>query len=188
MLWPRQGWRRAGSYVAHRLRRLPGTPYRIAAGFASGAAVSFTPFIGLHFFLAGLLAVVLRGNIMAAAIGTVVGNPWTFPLIWAWIYGLGTWILGGNGVNGLPDELSFSYIFDNPLKVFVPMMVGSVPTATVAWFLCFWPLRRMVDRYQTARQKRLRRKTEKRRAKLAAKTAKAAKAAVPFEKVAETGE
>ncbi len=182
ILWPQQGWRRAGSYVAHRLRRLPGTPYRIAAGFASGAAVSFTPFIGLHFVLAGLLAMLLRGNIMAAAIGTVVGNPWTFPLIWAWIYSLGIWILGGSDANGLPDELTFSYIFDNLWKVFIPMMVGAVPTATVAWFLCFWPLRRMVDRYQTARQKRLRKKTEKRRAKLAAK------AAVPFEKMAEPSE
>ncbi|WP_282609010.1 DUF2062 domain-containing protein [Pelagibius sp. Alg239-R121] len=181
LIWPTQGWRRAGSYVAHRLRRLPGTPYRIAAGFASGAAVSFTPFIGLHFVLAGLLAMLLRGNLMAAAIGTVVGNPWTFPFIWWWIYGLGTWILGGNGTNGLPDELTFSYIFDNPLKVLVPMVVGAVPTATLAWFLCFWPLRRMVDRYQTARLKRLQKKLERKRREAAAATA-----AVPYDHVAET--
>src|SRR3546814_6570308 len=59
-LWPRGGWRRSGTYVAHRLRRLPGPPYRIAAGFASGAAISFTPFIGLHFVLATLLALCLK--------------------------------------------------------------------------------------------------------------------------------
>ena len=195
LLWPRQGWGRTGSYVAHRLRRLPGTPYTIAAGFASGAAVSFTPLLGFHFVLAALLAVLIRGNVVASAIGTIVGNPWTFPFILGWIYSVGIWILGGNGSAGLPEGFSFSYllsnptyIFENPLKILVPMVVGAVPTATFVWFLCFWPLRRMVDRYQTARQKRLRKKTEKRRAKLAAKTAKAAKAAVPFEKVAETGE
>src|SRR3546814_7251488 len=71
-LWPRGGWRRSGTYVAHRLRRLPGPPYRIAAGFASGAAISFTPFIGLHFVLATLLALCIRGNIVASAIGTMV--------------------------------------------------------------------------------------------------------------------
>ena len=72
--WPRIGWRRSGAYVAHRLRRLPGTPYRIAAGFACGAAVSFTPFIGLHFLLAVLLALAVRGILVASAIGTVVVN------------------------------------------------------------------------------------------------------------------
>ena len=95
-VWPKGGWRRSGTYVAHRLRRLPGTPYRIAAGFASGAAISFTPFIGLHFILAVVLALVLRGNLIAAAIGTVVGNPWTFPIIWLWIYSLGTWLIGND--------------------------------------------------------------------------------------------
>src|SRR3546814_12530299 len=94
-LWPRGGWRLSGPYVAHRLRRLPGPPYRIAAGFASGAAISFTPFIGLHFVLATLLALCIRGNIVASAIGTMVGNPWTFPLIWLWTYSLGHWLLGG---------------------------------------------------------------------------------------------
>jgi len=56
VVWPKAGWRRASRYMAHRVRRLPGTPYRIAAGVASGAAVSFTPFIGLHFVAAALLA------------------------------------------------------------------------------------------------------------------------------------
>ncbi len=65
-IWPRSGWRRAFSYVAHRLARLPGTPYSIAAGFACGAAISFTPFLGLHFVLAGLLAWALGANIIAA--------------------------------------------------------------------------------------------------------------------------
>jgi len=188
LLWPSQGWRRAGTYVAHRLRRLPGTPYRIAAGFASGAAVSFTPFIGFHFVLAGLLALLLRGNLMAAAIGTVVGNPWTFPFIWTWIYSAGTWILGGDGAAGLPEATSVNfllrhptYIFENPMEIFLPMAVGSIPTAIVAWFLCFWPLRRMVDRYQTARANRLRKKMERRQRKAAA-----AKVAVSFERATET--
>src|SRR3546814_18711734 len=76
-LWPRGGWRRSGIYVSHRLRRLPGTPYRIAAGFACGAAISFTPFIGLHFVLSAALALIVRGNIIESAISTVVGNTWT---------------------------------------------------------------------------------------------------------------
>jgi len=158
-LWPRSGWRRSGAYVAHRLRRLPGTPYRIAAGFASGAAVSFTPFIGLHFVLAAALALLVRGNVIAAAIGTVVGNPWTFPFIWLWTYSLGRWVLGvEHGLTGLPEDLSFHHIFENPLEVLLPMIVGSIPTAAIAWFVFFWPLQRAIAVYQSARRRRLRKR------------------------------
>lgn len=159
IVWPRGGWRRSGAYVAHRLRRLPGTPYRIAAGFASGAAVSFTPFIGLHFVLAALLAVAVRGNVIAAAIGTVVGNPWTFPLIWLWIYSLGQWVLGrGDGLKVLPEAISFQHIVESPFEILLPMVVGGIPTAIIAWFVFFWPLQRTVAEYQKARRRRLRKR------------------------------
>ena len=55
-LWPTMSLRRIGSYYKRRVARLPGTPHSIAAGFASGAAVSFTPFMGFHFVLGALLA------------------------------------------------------------------------------------------------------------------------------------
>lgn len=159
-IWPRGGWRRSGAYVAHRLRRLPGTPYRIAAGFACGAAVSFTPFIGLHFVLGALLALAVRGNVIASAIGTVVGNPWTFPLIWLWTYSLGRWVLGGgHGFKLLPEDLSLMrLIFDHPFEVLLPMVIGSIPTAVVAWFVFFWPLQRTVAVYQRTRKRRLRKR------------------------------
>src|SRR5690625_493920 len=94
LLWPRRGFRQSARYIAHRLSRLPSTPYRIAAGFACGAAVSFTPLIGFHFLSAALLALVVRGNLIASALGTVVGNPWTFPFIWAWTFAFGRWMIG----------------------------------------------------------------------------------------------
>ena len=87
--WPKTGWKRASSYFFHRLARIPGTPYTLAAGFAFGAAASFTPFIGLHFILGGVLAWIIRANFLSSAIGTAVGNPWTFPFIWVGIYEFG---------------------------------------------------------------------------------------------------
>jgi uncharacterized protein (DUF2062 family) len=104
LLWPRSGFRRAATYVGYRLLRLPGTPYSIAGGFAWGAAVSFTPFIGLHFFLAALFAWATRCSLIASAIGTAIGNPWTFPLIWAWIYACGGWLLGRHPDQAPPLE------------------------------------------------------------------------------------
>jgi uncharacterized protein (DUF2062 family) len=128
-LWPRAGFRRSIKYVAHRLSRLPGTPYRIAAGFACGAAVSFTPFVGFHILLAMFLALLIRGNLIASGIGTVVGNPWTFPFIWTWLYASGRWLLGQESGGDLPDQLTFIYIRDHPLKVLWPMTVSRIPTA-----------------------------------------------------------
>ena len=74
-LWPRTGWRRAGHYLVTRVKRMPGTPRGIAAGVATGVAVSLTPFVGLHLLLALGLAYLAGGNLLAAALGTLVGNP-----------------------------------------------------------------------------------------------------------------
>lgn len=180
-LWPRGGWRRASTYLAHRVRRLPGTPYRIAAGFACGAAISFTPFIGFHFAGAALLALLLRGNLVASALGTVVGNPWTFPFVWAWTYNFGQWILGGEPNPDLPDRMGLSYIFDRPWDVLWPMTVGGIPTALAAWFAFFWPVRGAVAEYQWARRRRMRRKARARRARarLAARGAEARETLAP---------
>ena len=172
-IWPSRGWVRASRYIGHRLGRLPGSPYRIAAGFACGAAVSFTPFVGLHFVLAAGLSLLLRGNIIASAIGTAVGNPWTFPFIWAWIFWLGRWILGETAATDLPDGLTLSYIFDNPWRVLWPMSLGGTLSALVAWLAFFLPARAVVTQYQRARRRRLRKKLVKRKARAAAMPAKA---------------
>ncbi len=163
LVWPQHGWRRSTLYIAHRLGRLPGTPYRVAAGFACGAAVSFTPFFGFHFLLAALLSLILRGNILASAIGTVIGNPWTFPFIWAWTYGLGWRLIGARNSHQLSDELTLQYIFENTLNVLWPMAVGAVPTAIVVWIVAFLPIFTIVKQYQRARQWRIRRKASKAR-------------------------
>ncbi|MDE0049530.1 MAG: DUF2062 domain-containing protein, partial [Rhodospirillales bacterium] len=146
-----------------------GSPYAIACGFACGAAVSFTPFIGFHFILAAVLAWALRGNVIASAIGTAVGNPWTFPFIWAGIMWIGTWILGYERGQELPAELTFGAIFEQPGTVLLPMLVGGLPTGVIVWLLIFFPIRRVVANYQHHRQaKRLRRRRvldEERRAR-----------------------
>ena len=171
ILWPAAGFRRAGRYLLHRLSRLPGTPYALAGGFACGAAASFTPFVGLHFILAALIAWVTRANILASAIGTAVGNPWTLPFIWIWIHSLGNWMgVSSSGFN--VTELNFPHLFgqlaeallngnfssviDIAGPVLWPMFVGGIPTAIVVWILFYFPLRRIVESYQQRRIERRR--------------------------------
>ena len=93
-VYPRGGWARAYSYIKHRLRRLPGTPEEIARGVAIGVFTSFTPFYGLHFLLAWVLALVLRANVLASLLGTFFGNPLTYIPIGATALGFGHAFLG----------------------------------------------------------------------------------------------
>lgn len=167
-LWPRMGWRRYFRYLRYRVLRLPGSPHTIAAGFACGAALSFTPLIGIHFGLAALLAWIIGGNVLASIIGTGVGNPWTFPIIWFWIHRLGSWIIGSDAAVG--DEINFNLtiLFDNFLDVFWPMLVGGLPTAVIIWPIAYYSSRYVVRTYQAGRRTHIERVAE-RRARAAAR-------------------
>ncbi len=141
----------------------------MAAGFAFGAAVSFTPFVGLHFIISAILAWLLRANIIASAIGTAVGNPWTFPFIWYWIHTLGQWLGASHEDYNLVDSdysgffgslmdatlsLDLNYLFETAWPVFWTMLVGGVPTAIVVWFAFYIPLKPLVSAYQSRRWRR----------------------------------
>jgi uncharacterized protein (DUF2062 family) len=93
-LWPRRSWLRSAQYVAKRILRLSASPHAVAAGVAAGVFTSFSPFIGLHFLIAAILAFILRGNIVASALGTFFGNPLSVPIIWASTLSVGQTILG----------------------------------------------------------------------------------------------
>ncbi len=186
VIWPRRGWTRVALYIRHRVGRLPGTPYRIAAGFACGAAASFTPFLGLHFVIAALAALALRGNVVASAFGTVVGNPLTFPVILPWIYAFGRTLLGYETAVELPADLSFSFIFDRPLEILWPMAIGGLPTAIIAWIITYLIMHRVVSGYQKAQRRRRVRKKLRRRAKARNRAAREAPAEPPSPEPAAT--
>lgn len=185
-LWPSMGFGRTARYYGHRMARLPDRPGAIAGGFAWGAAMSFTPFLGLQFALAALGAWATRCNVVAAAIGTLVGNPWTFPLIWAAIYRTGalmlgdtaggeppleslsrlfaaSWGLAGEGVRriaglgGAPGTgASWAEVTDLAEAVLWPMTVGSLPYAAAAWLGFYLLGRRLLAAYRRRREERLR--------------------------------
>lgn len=159
-IWPSMGWRRLVRYFRHRIGRLPGTPYFIAAGFATGIAISFTPFIGFHIMLAGIISWILGGSLIAMVIGTIVGgNPWTFPFIWLGAYKLGKVMLGQHAAHAessvLKHQFLFSDLLDKPFKLLLPMTLGSLPLALLSWIASFYFVQQVVKRYKDARLKRI---------------------------------
>jgi len=156
--------------MMHRLARLPGSSYSIASGFAMGAAISFTPFVGFHIVISATLSWIIRGNIVASAVGTIVGNPWTFPFIWIWLYESGHWMLGTSReeMSDIPDfYASFSMVgeallrfdlaslYDIMVPVVWPMFISGIPTAMVVWIVFYIPLAKLIAKYQRRRIRRL---------------------------------
>ena len=194
-LWPRGGWTRAFHYVKHRLRRLPDPPHRIARGIFAGIFVTFSPFFGLHFFLAASLAWVMRGNIVAALLSTFVGNPLTFVPIAAsslqtgyFILGLGTPLgdtversLGGKFVDAgrdLKDNLwamftdesaDWSHLQLFYDEVFFPYMIGGLIPGLIAGLVGYYVSLPVIQAYQNRRKGALKAKWDAIREKAAQK-------------------
>ena len=152
---------RTKKYISLSIRRIKGTPQALSLGLATGIAISFTPFIGLHALLAIFISWVIGGSMAAALIGTLFGNPWTFPLIWYFTFEIGQFI--NYGLLSYDEEFSFNtikkeistllvilkniVIFANipeleenveKLKLIPFMIVGSIPLVFITWILSYF--------------------------------------------------
>jgi len=159
IMYPRKGFWRGMDYIRKRLHRLPDSPHRIALGFACGAMASFTPFFGFHIVIAAALAWVLRGNVLAAAFGTIVGNPATFPFI-AWAALELGWTFLGTTDHVAHSDLSVGWLVDNVELIFVPYLVGGFLPGLLCSVVCYWIIGPLVEAYQDRRRRKLARKAQ----------------------------
>ncbi len=173
-IWPRRSWARSVKYMLKRIMRLTASPHAISAGVAAGVFASFTPFLGLHFLIAFMVAYVIAGNFIAAAMGTFFGNPLTFPFIWGGTYKVGSLILFGKPIDGDSKGLSSLLeldFFDAGLMgvwntiigiwepVMKPMVIGAVPLgiafAIVAYMITRWSSVKFRQAQKKRREKKL---------------------------------
>ncbi len=185
VLWPRGGWMRAAHYVKHRMRRLPGTPEQIARGVMAGAFVVFSPYFGLHFVLAVLLARLMRGSILAALLATFIGNPLSYVPIAFISLETGHFLLGTRLHGEINDSLfarfgnaagdlwhNFMAVFTDQvaswheLKVFWdtvvwPWTVGGIIPGLLCGIACYYLSVPVIRAYQNRRAARLRKKMNK---------------------------
>jgi hypothetical protein len=156
-LWPRRSWTRSSRYVVYRLRRLSDTPHAVALGFAVGVFTAVTPFLGTHMVMAALLAWVIGGSVIAAVLGTFVGNPLTYPVFWYSTYEVGNLMLGG-GAEKPPIDLSAG-IFETSLEqlwpILKPMTLGCIPVGLALAALSYVLVKPMVEAYKHRRRRAL---------------------------------
>ncbi len=158
---PQGGWPRTLRYFGKRVMRISASPHAVGAGFAAGAAASMTPFIGFHFLLSFLFAFLVRGNMLAAALGTAIGNPITFPLIWFSTFEVGNWTLAlfGREVRDRnAEELTHGLLhrsFSDIWPMLKPMIVGSVPLGIIAFVIGYVVVSTATRGFQRARRERM---------------------------------
>ena len=152
---------RTKKYISLSIKRIKGTPQALSLGLATGIAISFTPFIGFHALLAIFISWIIGGSMAAALIGTLFGNPWTFPFIWYFTFEIGQFI--NYGFLSYQEEFSFkiikkeistllvilknTVIFANipeleenvkKLKLIPFMVVGSIPLVFITWIVSYF--------------------------------------------------
>ncbi len=184
-LWPRGGWLRAATYVKHRMRRLPGTPEQIARGVMAGTIIVFTPFFGLHFLLAAILARLMRGSILASLLATFIGNPLTYVPIAAISLNFGHLLLGTRIHGAVNDSLFRRFgaaagdLWHNFVAIFTPARanwhelgvfwdtvvwpwtVGGIIPGIICGLICYYISLTVTRAYQKSRAARLRKKMDK---------------------------
>lgn len=187
--WPRGGWTRAFHYVKHRLRRLPGSPERIARGIWAGVFTTFTPFYGMHFVVAAIIARLVNGNLLAALLGTFFGNPLTYLPIGVISLKTGHFLLGTEFQEGDKGTLigkfanAGSDLFTNFIavftdddmdwhglsifwsEVFYPYLIGGILPGIAAASVAYYLSAPVIRAYQKRRAKQIQAKFEALKAK-----------------------
>lgn len=164
VLWPTSGWRRSFSYIAKRVLRLSGSPHAIAAGFAAGVFASFTPFFFFHFLISVFVAFLIGGNLLAAMLGTAIGNPFTFPAIYLMSYKFGNILLGRDYGETMPDEITEGLAtqpWEAMLPILGPWLVGGITLGLGFGLTAYVIVLFTVKKYQKARRLRLQLRRER---------------------------
>ncbi|MCS6960655.1 MAG: DUF2062 domain-containing protein [Pseudanabaenaceae cyanobacterium SKYGB_i_bin29] len=128
--------RRLVRYWYLRLRRRS-TPPRLARGLAAGVFAGMFPIFGFQTIVAVLLATLIRGDQLVAALGTWVSNPLTYVPIYTFNFYLGQWLLR--------TKINFSYqsdIWQLGKTVLIVLFFGSFVMASVSsvfsYYLGIW--------------------------------------------------
>ncbi|MGB3244059.1 MAG: DUF2062 domain-containing protein [Sulfitobacter sp.] len=188
-LWPRGGWARAFHYVKHRMRRLPDSPERIARGIWAGVFTAFTPFYGMHFIVAAIVARIMKANMLAALMGTFFGNPLTYVPIGVAALQTGHWLLGTRMSEGVQrsfggkfadagSDLWFNFIaiFTESradwhglsvfwTEVFYPYLIGGILPGIICASISYYLMVPLIRAYQKRRKGMIKKKFESLKAK-----------------------
>ncbi len=132
-------------------------PGHIAAGFAVGVFISFTPFFGLHSTIAIVAAFLFRLNKLTCLTGSWVNTPLTVPPALVISYKIGRVLLGRSPQElHIRHELSWQYALKLLDKHGAYLLLGTsvvgLIAAVLSYFLCYYLVVRFRQRDEAAEE------------------------------------
>ena len=124
-------------YLWNRLKEEAKDPHQAALGVALGVFIGFTPTIPFHTILAIILARVLNGSQIAAALGVWVSNPLTIPPLYWSSFKVGYWALGKAPPLLLPSDFSLVTLLKLGGEVAGVSLLGGIFLAFIPAVLCY---------------------------------------------------
>ncbi|BCS51719.1 DUF2062 domain-containing protein [Geobacter sp. SVR] len=113
-------------------------PGHIAAGFAAGVFISFTPFFGLHTPLAIAVAFIFRLNKLTCITGAWINTPLTVVPALVASYNLGRFLRGKPARDLVLRELSWHHIQPYAKSILLGSSIIGFVAALAAYFICYW--------------------------------------------------
>lgn len=145
---PQRWWTRRIQYFWKRFLRLRGSENAIARGIAVGVFSGMFPFFGFQSVLGVLLAILIKGNKIAAVTATWISNPFTYFPIFAANFHLGSWLLNTEEISleGI-DFSSTGQLLSLGAIFFRTLLVGCVVTGSIAslssYLFSLWGLKQV---------------------------------------------
>ena len=113
----------------HRFLKLRGSPRQVSLGMALGVFLGMTPFLGFHTAMAVMLASLFKWSKVTAAVGVLITNPLTAPVIYPLTYRLGAML------TGFSEPIQWSKLLEtgaviglmkNSPMIIIDMVVGGI--------------------------------------------------------------
>ena len=136
----------------YKIIRIKDFPESVAIGLAWGAAVSVTPILGLHLIICYLGTWIMRGNLIAATVGTIVGNPWTFPFFFYLDYKIGIFFYYTKIEK---YEFKLNFLVQNFEELFFPTLLGSIPIAISVWLITYYLSKNILKKRLNAKKNKI---------------------------------
>lgn len=134
----REAWKQR----ARQILAIDAHPGHIAAGFAVGVFISFTPFFGLHTPMAVIASIVFRLNKLTTITGAWVNTPITVVPVLVGSYQLGALLLNRPVTPLTLEHLDWSFTVKLLKQHGEPILLGSsllgFAAALAGYAVCYW--------------------------------------------------
>ncbi len=127
-----------------KLLHLRDSTHEIALGFGIGVVIGILPTFGFGALIIGILAILIRFNIFAALVGTIVNNPLFTPF----------WLMSSYKVGEMITQIGINLekgVISNILNFSLSYLVGNIVLAIICGIISYFIMYIIIETYRVSR-------------------------------------